>query len=125
MFAEEGFWLLHLLAVDKAHMSDTTVGKAVYNGSSEPFGEIVVDECSNVGAYSSEYNHQYEGHSAVWVHGFPCSRWHNNFRREWNERTLYSHKQRHNPIVEVVENPQEKIGRIHFCIALIISIVTL
>ena len=46
VFTEEGFRFLYLLAVDEAHMANTAVGKAIDDRTSEPFGEIIIDECT-------------------------------------------------------------------------------
>ena len=97
----------------EAHVTDAAVSKLVDDWSAEPLGNVIVDERTEVGTYCGEHHNEHEAHAAVGVHSLPCCRRNNHLRREGDERTLDSHKQYDNPIVEIVENPKEKFCCIH------------
>lgn len=114
MFAEKRFGFLYGGTVDEAHVSDTAVGELVDDRSAEPLGKVIVDERTEIGTDCGEYHDEHKAHAAVRVHSLPCCRRNNHLGWEGDERTLDSHKQGDNPIVEVVEDPKEKLCCIHF-----------
>lgn len=78
MMVEVFFGAAHLFLIEETHVSDSAVSKAVDNRAAQPSGEIIIDECADIGADSGENNDQHDVHAAV-SHGFPCRRRHHHF----------------------------------------------
>mgnify|MGYP006360428051 CR=1 FL=1 len=69
---EEIFGVLHFGFVDKAHVSEAAVGKFIDNGTTEPLGEIIVDESTDVGSESGTEDNKIDIQASVTGCGFPC-----------------------------------------------------
>ena len=113
VFGKIVFGLFHRCLIDETHVSETAVGKAVNDGATQPLGQVVIDNRSQVCTNGGEHYDEPDAHRAI-GHGFPRSRRHHHFTGEGNKRTLDGHEYHHHPIVEVLQNPSENLCRIHY-----------
>ena len=90
MLVEVFFGMLHFSFIDKAHMSETAVGKLIDDGTSQPVGQIVVDDRSDICTESSEQYYEINIHLIVYC-CFVGGRRHDHFGRKRNKRTLDGH----------------------------------
>ena len=100
MFAEVSLGVFDLGTVDEAEVPDAAVSEAVDDGPSEPFREVVVNECAAVCPDGGKNDHE-EDVQAVVSHGFPGSGGHDHFGREGHEGALDGHEEGDHPVVEV------------------------
>lgn len=101
---EIGFGVFNLGAVDQAHMADAAVGKTIDDGAAEPTGQIVVDECTEVGTEGGYDDHHEDVHRIILHQGEEGCRGHHDFRRERDEGTFNGHEYEDPPVVEVLED---------------------
>lgn len=52
------FGMLHFGFIDQAHVSETAVGELVDDGTSQPAGQIVIDNSTEVGSQGGEEHYQ-------------------------------------------------------------------
>ena len=105
VLVEEVFGILHLCFVNQTHMSKAAIGEFIDDGATEPFGQEVVDECTDIGTNGSKKDNEIDIQASITSGGFPCGGWHDHFGREGDERTLNSHQQGDSPIIKVFETP--------------------
>lgn len=85
MFAEIGFGMFHLGAVNQAHVTDAAIGKFIHDGATQPFCQIIIDERTHVGSQGSHQYHEQNVHGAVGRHRQKGRGWNHYFRRKGNE----------------------------------------
>ena len=74
MLVEEIFGVLHFGFVDKAHVSEAAVGKFIDNGTTEPLGQIIIDESTDGGTDGGEEDNEIDIEASVTGCGLPCCR---------------------------------------------------
>lgn len=82
VLVEEFFGMLYLGLVDEAHVSESAIGELVDNGTAEPLGKEIVDECSYIGSKGGKEYDQIDVQASVTSGGFPCGRGNHHFRGE-------------------------------------------
>ena len=122
MLAEESLGMFNLGTVDKAHVAQSAVGKAVHYGASQPLGQIIVDEGTHIGTQRGYHYHHNDVEVAVVHHGKKCRGGHYHLGGKWYERTLDSHEHKHPPVVEVVQYKVNK--ELHVCLISVIKSVS-
>ena len=70
--AEVVLGVAYFLFVEQAHVADAAVGKLVDQRAAQPFGQVVVDQGTDVGADGGEDYHEDDVHAVV-GHGLPGS----------------------------------------------------
>ena len=80
--AEVFYGMFHLGAGIQTHVSETTVCELINNGSSQPFGKEVVDECTEVGTDGGYDDDEENVHRTVCQHGKKGSRGNDYVGRE-------------------------------------------
>jgi len=74
VLVKEFLGVLHLGFVDKAHMSEAAIGKLIDDGATEPFGQIIIDESTDVGTDGGEEDNEIDIKASVSGCGLPCCR---------------------------------------------------
>ena len=83
-------WRLHFGFIDQAHVSETAVGELVDDGTSQPAGQIVIDNSTEVGSQGGEEHYQIDVQLFVDCRFVGCRR-NDYFGWKRNERTFNGH----------------------------------
>ena len=52
------FGMLHFGFIDQAHVPETAVGEFIDDGTSQPAGQIVIDDSADIGSYGGKKHYQ-------------------------------------------------------------------
>jgi hypothetical protein len=92
MLDEKLLGCLYLLLVDETHVSETAIGKLVDDGSTHEVGNVVIDECTDIGTNGGEKYYEIYIQITVSTGCFVGCRRYYHFRWEGDERTFDSHQ---------------------------------